>query len=196
MEKWFTEKLRMKMNLSKSNAPLVPKPYNWDKCMMEDAFNIARMSKDPSSKIGAVVVSPDKTQISKGYNGFPKRIPDSAAWWFNRGENPNTFTKYMLVNHAEENAISQAKKSLVGWTIYVTHFPCIRCARRIVTEGIVKVFYYYDPKIVTMKTKSGEDLMQSEFVKEMFTLANVELIQLTDINQHVILAYKEICEGV
>jgi len=101
---------------------LLPKPRDWDQVMMRMAQVIATMSKDPSTKVGGVLVSPDRTRISVGYNGFPRQIPDVAAWWNNRAADKEV-SKYEVVRHAEMNAITQAKTDLAGWTLYVTHHP-------------------------------------------------------------------------
>ena len=156
----------------------LPKPYDWDKCMMEMALTISKMSKDTNTKTGAILVSPDKSTISIGYNGFPILVPDYEEWWENRDNENITFIKYDLINHAEENAISQAKQSVKDWTLYVTHYPCIRCARRIVTEQLAKVYYHYDRSHLIMKTNK-EDLMQLEKVKSLFSIANIEIEHLS-----------------
>ena len=114
---------------------------DWDQVMLGVAFQIARMSKDPKCKVGAVLVSPNRRQVAFGYNGFPSAVPDLARWW-NTKEGPDgDFGKFDLCNHAEENAISQAQRCVVGWTLYCTHQPCLRCARRIVTEELSRVVF-------------------------------------------------------
>jgi len=149
---------------------LIPKPYDWNRCMMDIAFDISKMSKDPSTQVGAVLVSPDRTQISLGYNGFPPKIPDYRKWWDNR-ISAEGMTKYDVVRHAERNCITQAKTSLVVWTMYVTHFPCIICAIDIIAEGITRVFYATSLEAVTMP-------IDSEKVKKLFWEAGIELTYL------------------
>ena len=60
---------------------------------------ISKLSKDPSTKVGAVIVRPDNSIASVGYNGFPKGFPDEESYWNNRD------LKYKIVTHAEENAL-------------------------------------------------------------------------------------------
>jgi len=150
---------------------LVPKPQDWDQVMMRMACVISTMSKDPATKVGAVLVSPDRTRISVGYNGFPRQIPDREKWWNNRDENQQEFCKYELVRHAEMNAITQAKTDLANWTLYVTHHPCMDCAKNIVAEGITRVFYHLQPDSLAMTINHHK-------VKKLFKLAGVAFIQI------------------
>lgn len=116
---------------------------SWDLTWLRDAEEFARSrSKDPSTKVGAVVVSPDNVDSFKGYNGFPMGFPDFSEWWSNRGELATEFSKYDLVIHAEMNAILKADRRLTGWTLYTTHAPCEHCAKHIIAAGIGRVVCY------------------------------------------------------
>lgn len=101
----------------------------WDQRFLALAHHIANWSKDPSTKVGAVVVGLDKTAISLGYNGFPPRIVDDAR--LNDREK-----KYTLIVHAEENALANARFDVRGSTVYATHFPCMNCAKTIIARGL------------------------------------------------------------
>jgi len=140
---------------------------------MQMAFVISSMSKDPSTKVGAVLVSPDRTRLSVGYNGFPTRIPDYKHWWQNRDSETDDFCKYDLVRHAEMNAITQAKTDLKSWSIYITHHPCLECAKHIVSEGIARVIYTTSSDKITMKIKKNK-------IRELFKIANVQFDQLPE----------------
>jgi dCMP deaminase len=146
----------------------LPKPHNWDKVMMKMAFVISSMSKDPATKVGAVLVSPDRTRISVGYNGFPRQIPDKIHWWNNRDEKSKEFTKYELVRHAEMNAITQAKTDLKGWTMYISHHPCIECAKNIVAEGIKRVVYVQHSDKLNMQVDHQKILKLFQIAEVMF----------------------------
>lgn len=149
---------------------LLPKPRDWDQVMMRMAQVIATMSKDPSTKVGAVLVSPDRTRISVGYNGFPRQIPDVEAWWNNRADDKE-FSKYELVRHAEMNAITQAKTDLAGWTLYVTHHPCMDCSKHIVAEGITRVVYHLNIDQLHMSINHAK-------VRKVFKIAGISFEQL------------------
>lgn len=151
--------------------PVLPKPYDFNKCMMEMAFTISKMSKDTSTKIGSVLVSPDKASISYGYNGFPRKIKDYAAIWNNREKSDDKFTKYELVIHSEENAILNSKRDLTGWSLYVTHTPCIDCAKKVVQVGIESVYYCHGQDKVNM------DLCYNK-VNDLFNAARINFMQI------------------
>ncbi len=114
------------------NAPVSDNRWQndaWDRRFLDLATHIANWSKDPSTKVGAVVVGQDKTHIAHGYNGFPPRIVDD-------GRLNDRSIKYKLVVHAEENALANALFDVRGATLYATHFPCVNCARTIIARGI------------------------------------------------------------
>ena len=76
---------------------------NWDEYFMGIALLTAMRSKDPSSQVGACIVSPENKILSLGYNGMPIGCDDDAMPWDREGEPLDT--KYMYVCHAELNAI-------------------------------------------------------------------------------------------
>jgi dCMP deaminase len=109
---------------------------SWQDYFMEMAVVVASRSKDPSTKVGCVIVSEDKVVVSTGYNGIPSGVDDLPE----RMERP---AKYLWTSHAEENAVAQAARvgaRLRGGTAYVTHMPCARCARTLIQAGIVTVY--------------------------------------------------------
>ena len=82
---------------------------NWDEYFMGIALLTAMRSKDPSSQVGACIVSPENKILSLGYNGMPIGCDDDAMPWEREGEPLNT--KYMYVCHAELNAMYLLKVS-------------------------------------------------------------------------------------
>ena len=120
-------------------APMLcPMSEKWDRRFIALARHIAEWSKDPSTKVGCVVVGPDREIRSTGFNGFPRGIDDTPERLNNRA------LKYPLVCHAEENAIMHAARtgiSLKGCSAYVTWPPCTRCARSLVQAGVSEVLY-------------------------------------------------------
>jgi len=135
---------------------------------MDIAKSVATWSKDPSTKVGAVVVG-DKGQIlSQGYNGFPRDVKDTKDRYENREE------KYKYIVHGDMNAIYNAchsGASLNGATLYVTGLPvCSECAKGIIQVGIKKVIMQY-PKDIS---KTWRDSMV--ITLKMFQEAGVTFI--------------------
>jgi len=105
----------------------------WDKNFLELAKLVGSWSKDPSTKVGAVIVDENNRLISVGYNGFPKGIEDNKRL-IDREQ------KYAIIVHAEMNALAFANKSVKGCTLYTWPFePCSRCAGPIIQSGIQRV---------------------------------------------------------
>ena len=104
---------------------------------LSSAWVTALMSKDPSTKVGAVIVSADNRKSSTGFNGFPAGVVETPELW----ERP---TKYEYVQHAEPNAIANCSFDRAGSTIYVTHRPCHRCLGLIANAGIDHIVYNLD----------------------------------------------------
>lgn len=105
----------------------------WDKRFLDLAYTVARWSKDPSTKCGAVIAKGRHLQ-SIGFNGFPAGYDDSANLYLDRED------KYKHVLHAEANAILSAKQDLHGCTLFVVPLPpCSHCAAVIAQTGIIRV---------------------------------------------------------
>lgn len=96
------------------------------------AAHVAGWSKDPSTKVGAVLVGADRRQIALGYNGFPPGIADDSRL----DDRP---TKYKLLQHAERNVLDNASFDTRGATLAVTFFPCSECAKSVISKGIKTV---------------------------------------------------------
>lgn len=109
----------------------------WDKRFVEMARLVATWSKDPSTKIGAVIVGPDNEVLSTGYNNFPRNINDDIL---ERSERPE---KYFWFEHAERNAVFCAARHgvrLKGCRMFVSCWiPCTGCTRAIIQAGIIEV---------------------------------------------------------
>ena len=138
---------------------------NWDKRFIDLAKEIAKWSKDPSTKCGAVAVG-DKGQIlAQGFNGFPRGVFDLPDRYDDRP------TKYKYVVHAEMNVIYNASYSgvsLNGATLYVSGLPiCSECSKGIIQVGIKRVVMEYQD----LPDKWGKSW---ELSKEMFNEAGVQ----------------------
>jgi dCMP deaminase len=106
---------------------------SWDMWFMEQAQVVSKRSKDPSTKTGAVVVRPDHTIVSMGYNGFPKVMPDVMKWYLDRTE------KYSRIVHCEVNALIFAREPLIECTLYTWPFlSCDRCCVQMLQAGITR----------------------------------------------------------
>jgi dCMP deaminase len=105
----------------------------WDRRFLSLCRHISEWSKDPSTKVGAIITDGIKV-ISLGFNGLPQQIPDYPELLNSRE------VKYKHIIHAETNAILTAHRNLSGCTIYTFPFlPCTRCASEIVQSGISRV---------------------------------------------------------
>jgi dCMP deaminase len=132
---------------------------------------VASWSKDPSTRVGAVITKNNRI-VSVGFNGYPHGISD-------RADIDEREMKYLKTLHAEENAILFAKRDLDGCDIYVTHFPCPNCAAKIIQTGIASV--YCPEQSEDFLSRWGEKVKVSE---EMFTEAGVTVVWLpiSDMN--------------
>ena len=118
---------------------------SWEEYFMAIAKLSAMRSKDPSTQVGACIVSNDNRILSIGYNGAPNGFNDDEFPWAREGANLDT--KYPYVCHAELNAILNyrgSKKDLENAKIYVDLFPCNECAKIIIQSGIKEVVYLSD----------------------------------------------------
>lgn len=139
---------------------------NWDEYFMGIAKLTAGRSKDPSTQVGACIVSSDNRVLSAGYNGAPNGFHDDNFPW-GRDGNPLE-TKYLYVCHAEANAIDNFrgyKKEFEGARIYVDLFPCNECAKRIIQSGIKEVIYLSDKYADKDSFKASKLLFDSCGVK-------------------------------
>ncbi len=133
---------------------------SWDEYFMGVALLAAQRSKDPSTQVGACIVSNTNKILSTGYNGFPKGCSDDEFPW-NRDESKGE-TKYQFVVHAELNAILNAEGSNVsGARVYVALFPCHECAKAIIQAGIKEVIYLSDKYADTPSTKASKRMLES-----------------------------------
>jgi dCMP deaminase len=113
----------------------------WHQRFFDLAKHVAQWSKDPSTKVGAVIVNDRRIVIGVGYNGFPRGVLDHEDRYNDRP------TKYAHVVHAELNAIFNATESVQGCTLYVTLAPCNECAKAIIQSGITSVWSpWYQPE--------------------------------------------------
>ena len=148
---------------------------SWDEYFMQMAELTAKRSTCLRRQVGAIIVK-DKHIIAPGYNGAPKGLPhcDELGGCYREKLGIPSGERHELCRalHAEQNAIIQAAtlgQSIEGATIYVTHQPCIICAKMIINAGITRIV-----------VRSGyPDKMSEEMVKE----ANLKIEMLKEEEQ-------------
>lgn len=123
------------------------------------AEHVAKLSKDPSTKVGAVIFDDKRRIISAGYNGFARGVKDTFSRLHDRD------TKYKLTLHAEANAILFATGALDGSTIVVTHPCCAQCAAQIIQAGIKHVVWPHPSREFLMRWKDNLTLSIDQFIE-------------------------------
>lgn len=111
---------------------------SWDEMFILQAALIAQKSKDPSTKVGCVIVGDDNAILSMGFNGFARGVDESDPKRWKRPE------KYNWVEHAERNAIYNAARhgiNLHGARAYLNWEPkpCADCTRALIQAGIKEI---------------------------------------------------------
>jgi dCMP deaminase len=103
----------------------------WLNWFMEQARNVARLSKD-STQVGAVIVDNRRNIVATGYNGFPRGCDDRYDIAKER--------KLRRTIHAELNAILTARRDLQDFSLFTTKHPCANCMGAIIQSGITTVY--------------------------------------------------------
>ena len=139
----------------------------WDEYFMGVATLSGRRSKDPSTQVGACIVSQDNKILSMGYNGFPKGCSDDEFPWGKEHELDDPYNaKYFYSTHSEFNAILNYRGgSLEGSKLYVTLFPCNECAKAIIQAGIKTIIYGGDKYAHTPAVKASKRMLNAAGVR-------------------------------
>ncbi len=153
---------------------------NWDRRYLAIAMQVAQWSKDPSSKMGAVIASAEGRLVAFGFNGFPKKVEDCQS----RLHNPPI--KYEMVVHAEANAALLAGSAAVGGTVYLygRRPICGRCAGILIQAGIKRAVATRPPprdeaRANSVCASSQMDWAESgQLAIEMFEEAGVQFKQV------------------
>jgi len=144
---------------------------NWDEYFFEMCKFVSQKSKDLHTKAGCVIVGPDNSVRSTGYNGFPRRVIDGMGVP-ERYERPE---KYVWTEHAERNSIYAAAKAgipLDGCKIYITGLSCCECTRAIIQSGITDVYIAnYDKEYI----EKNNDKYRFDASEKMFGESGVIL---------------------
>ena len=131
---------------------------DWDSRFLDLARHVSGWSKDPSTKVGAVIVNEQKQVLSLGYNGFPRGVDD----WASRYEDREM--KLLYVAHAERNALDNAFADVRGATMYTSLCPCNECAKSIIQRGIKKVVAHSFPSD-TQRQRFNADVTLAMFAE-------------------------------
>ena len=132
---------------------------------MKTAETFAELSSARRLHVGAVVVKDDRI-ISIGYNGMPTGWDNDCEHWVEDGDLGSGWKTKPEVLHAETNAIAKLARSTesgMGASLFVTHAPCLDCAKLVYQSGINSVYYrnsYRDTSGVEFLTKAGVTVEQ------------------------------------
>jgi len=151
----------------------------WDNYFINMAQLVSLKSNDPSTKVGCVIIGPEKQVLVTGFNGFPMGVEKDINKVPERYERP---FKYNFFEHAERNAVNLAARhgvSLRGSTAYLnwTPIPCPDCSRGLINSGIVRI-------IGPNRTFAGKGNWETinTVSLPMLTEAGMELITIDDFN--------------
>jgi dCMP deaminase len=119
------------------------------------ADEVAKSSRDPSSKIGSVIVAPAGLVLSTGFNDILPGVPEHEMVW----ERP---AKYLLVRHSEVDALLKlGREDLSGCVLYVTCHPCRECMKLIAHQGLKRVVFRHLPTCVLV---DNEEIKASAYI--------------------------------
>lgn len=143
---------------------------NWNEYFFQLAKVIANKSKDPSRKIGCVIVGEDNEIRSTGYNGFVRGVLEKSERYSTREE------KLKWTEHAERNAIYNAARvgiPLKNCKIYIWGLPpCIECSKAIIQSGIKEIHYRIEGDL---DEKRKDDL--EKYSMEMFRENGIKIFK-------------------
>jgi len=140
----------------------------WDLRFLQLAKFISTWSKDPSTQTGAVIVRPNNSICSVGFNGFPAAMVDDETNYNDRDE------KYSRIIHCEMNAAKFATEDLRGYTLYTYPFmSCDRCFVHMANYGITRF-------VAPVASPDKQERWESAFerVRNYATEMNLELVEV------------------
>lgn len=148
----------------------------WDLRFLALCHHISNWSKDPSTKVGAVITDSKHRVISLGYNGPAQGTSDNVI--------VDRDKKLLRTIHAEANALHFANRDVSGCTLYVNLPPCAHCAAHIIQRGIKRVVYNYDRiKHATFINRWHVELAEG---MDMFREAGIEIVAIEqDLLSHL-----------
>lgn len=151
---------------------------DWVEYFFDIAKTVAEKSKDPTTKVGAIVVNDSRRILATGFNGIPIGVADDKDIYPERYDRSRD--KYLYVSHAEANVIAFAANegvSLKGGTMYVTLHPCVECSKAIIMAGIKEVHCIDVPR-----AENREWTHHLDIARKMLNEAGVKLITYKTTN--------------
>ena len=124
---------------------------SWNEYFMSIALLVSCRSCCERLHVGCVIVDKDNHIVSVGYNGFLAGAPHTSRIRDNHEQS---------TIHAEQNSISYAARygiALNNCIAYISHYPCINCAKILCSSGIKKIFYHNDYKNDDIATEILQD---------------------------------------
>lgn len=148
------------------------------------AWFYAGFSKDPSTQVGAQVVTEDNHPLGWGYNGPPRKMRDEDVIWSRpKKDKPDELSKYDLIVHAELNAMDHSNPNLlVGSVLYVTAMPCPTCMLEIARKEISRVVYF---DFKTSQAQEGSMFKDQSWKKKTMEIARMSNVRLEPFNGNV-----------
>ncbi len=153
------------------------KQREWDEYFLEIAEAVALKSKDPSSKMGCVIVDPKKRVVSLGYNGMIQGANESKMTLTERP------MKYYFAVHSEMNAILFSHQDLTGCTIYNRVATCENCLKHCLQAGITR-FVYKELRVHSHSTDPKKSMTNIEtdeaVIRLLASMPNVKTLNISN----------------
>lgn len=158
------------------------KQRDWDQYFMKIAETVALKSKDPSSKMGCVIVDKNKRVVSLGYNGMIQGADETKM---TLSERP---MKYYFAIHSEMNAVIFAHQDLSGCTIYNRVATCENCLKYCLQAGIAR-FVYGELRVHSHATDPKKSMTNVEtdeaIIRLLTSMPRVETLNLSNGKTYV-----------
>lgn len=158
------------------------KRTDWDCHFMTIVYTIAAQSKDTSTKVGSVIVGPNRDIRATGYNGAPRGFDDADPRLSRRPD------KYLVTEHSERNSIYQCARngtSCADTSLYVSWMPCMDCARAIIQSGITRVVIHRQGNEI-MRSQTSQWAASFAMAEQMMTRCGVAVEWYSDPLPHYV----------
>ncbi len=153
------------------------KQQEWDEYFLGIADAVSAKSKDPSSKMGCVIVDNNKRVVSLGYNGLVQAADESKL---TLSERP---MKYHFIIHSEMNAIIFSRQDLTGCTLYNRVATCENCLKHCLQAGI-KRFVYSELRVHSFSVDPKHSMTNFEtdeaVVRLLASMPEVKTLNITN----------------